>query len=44
MHFAKFQQEGLREPRNEAGSLRLSERLIRFELGTFRFNLNALKH
>ena len=45
--FLHFQPKGHREHRNEVGSLSLDERLVGFELGTFRFllqRLNPLGH
>ena len=40
--FLHFQPEGHREPRSKAGSLGPAERLVGFELGTFRFLLQRL--
>ena len=37
-----FRPKGHREPHNEVGSLSLAERLVGFELGTFRFLLQCL--
>ena len=42
--YVKFQTEGQREPHNEFGSLRPTERLAGFHPGTFRFLHNALTH
>ena len=42
--FWLFLLEGHQEPRREVGSLSPAERLVGFELGTFRFNHNASTH